>query len=311
MDLSIVISLYNEEESLPELIEWIVRVVNENKYSYEIILVDDGSNDKSWSIIEKHAAQNEHIRGIKFKRNYGKSAALHNGFAIAQGEFVITMDADLQDSPDEIPELVKKIKDENLDIVSGWKKKRYDPKFTKNLPSKLFNWTARKVTKIKLHDFNCGLKIYRKEVVKSIELYGDMHRYIPALAKQAGFSKIDEKVVVHQKRKYGVSKFGMERFVNGFLDLLSIGFISRFSKRPMHFFGLLGFFSFLIGFLILAYLAFAKIFFNAYQMTERPLFYLGFLSIIFGTQLFLTGFISELVSRSSPERNVYQIDKKI
>ncbi len=311
MDLSIVISLYNEEESLPELIEWIWKVVKKEKYDYEIILVDDGSSDNSWRIIEDYAAKNPAVRGIKFRRNYGKSAALYCGFEQAQGNVVITMDADLQDSPDEIPELYYKIKKEKYDLVSGWKKKRYDPILSKNLPSKLFNWTARKASGIKLHDFNCGLKAYRKDVIKSIEVYGEMHRYIPVLAKQAGFIHIGEKPVQHQKRKYGESKFGIERFINGFLDLMSLMFIAKFSKRPMHFFGLLGFLSFFAGFIILSYLSIAKIAFHQYKMTERPLFFLGLLTMIFGTQLFLTGFLAELVSRTSQERNIYQIEKKV
>ncbi len=311
MDISIVISLYNEAESLPELIEWIQRVVHANHYSYEIILVDDGSTDNSWQIIEKYSEKDKNIRGIKFRRNYGKSAALFCGFDAAQGEVVITMDADLQDSPEEIPELYEMVVKDDYDLVSGWKKKRYDPKLTKNIPSKIYNKTAQLSSGIKLHDFNCGLKAYKKQVVKSIEVYGEMHRYIPILAKNAGFSKIGEKVVEHQKRKYGVSKFGIERFVNGFLDLLSISFISRFSKRPMHFFGIWGTVCFFLGFVILSYLAGAKIFYNVYEMTDRPLFYLGLLTIIFGSQLFLTGFLAELISRSSSERNVYQIEKTI
>lgn len=311
MDISVVISLYNEAESLPELIEWIKRVMEKHNYTYEIVLIDDGSNDSSWQIITKHSELNKNIRGIKFRRNYGKSAALFCGFDIAQGDVVITMDADLQDSPDEIPGLYEMITKEDFDLVSGWKKKRYDPIISKNLPSKLFNATARFASGIKLHDFNCGLKAYKNNVVKSIEVYGEMHRYIPILAKQAGFSRIGERIVQHQKRKYGTSKFGMERFVNGFLDLLSITFITRFSKKPMHFFGLWGVFCFIIGTLILSYLAFEKIVYNVYKMTDRPLFFLGFLAVIFGTQLFLTGFLAELVSRSSSDRNVYQIETRL
>jgi len=311
MDISIVVSLYNEEESLRELTDWIAKVMTANRFTYEIILVDDGSTDTSWRIIEELSAANTRIRGIKFRRNYGKSAALYCGFDAAQGDVVITMDADLQDSPDEIPELYNMITKENYDLVSGWKKKRLDPKFTKNLPSKFFNWTARATSGIYLHDFNCGLKAYRNTVVKSIEVYGEMHRYIPILAKQAGFKRIGEKVVTHYERKYGVTKFGLERFINGFLDLMSILFISKFSKRPMHFFGTLGSLSFFAGFFTLLYFAFAKIFLNAYKMTERPLFFFGVLAFIFGTQMFLTGFLAELVSRSSQERNKYQIEKKI
>lgn len=246
-DLSIVISLFNEEESLPELISWIEKVMEENSYSYEIIMVDDGSNDGSWKTIKEHSSKNPSIRGISFRRNYGKSAALYHGFKAAEGRVVITMDADLQDSPDEIPELYRMIVEEGYDIVSGWKKQRFDNKLTKNLPSKLYNWTARKITGIKLHDMNCGLKAYRNEVVKNIEVYGEMHRYIPYLAKNAGFGKITEKPVHHQKRKYGVSKFGLERFVNGFLDLISLWFLSTFGKKPMHFFGFTGILMFLIG----------------------------------------------------------------
>lgn len=310
MDLSIVIPLFNEEESLPELAAWIKKVLITNKLSYEIVFVDDGSNDNSWKIIEELAAGNPEVRGIKFQRNYGKSAALFHGFATAQGDVVITMDADLQDSPDEIPGLFRMITQDNYDMVSGWKKKRYDP-VSKTIPSKFFNWVARKVTGIKLNDFNCGLKAYRRKVVKSIEVYGEMHRYIPVLARQAGFTRIGERVVEHRARKYGVTKFGLERFMNGFLDLISLIFISRFSKRPMHFFGLLGFLGFLIGFGILLYFTIGKLFFQMYQMTDRPLFYLGLLAIIFGTQLFLTGFLAELVSRSSSDRNEYLVEKQI
>ncbi|RLD50403.1 MAG: glycosyltransferase [Bacteroidetes bacterium] len=311
MDLSIVISLLNEEESLPELYEWIVNVCKTNKLSYEIIMIDDGSKDRSWEIIEKLSENDEQVKGIKFVKNYGKSAAIFEGFAAAKGDVIITMDADLQDNPEEIPELYHMIMKENNDLVSGWKKKRYDPFLSKNLPSKFFNFTARKVSGLKLHDFNCGLKAYKNNVVKSIEVYGEMHRYIPILVKQAGFTKITEKVVKHQERKYGKSKFGMERFINGFLDLLSITFITRFAKRPMHFFGTIGSFSFFIGFLILIYLSIAKLFWAQYAMTERPLFFLGLLAIIFGAQLFLTGLLADLVSRSSKDRNKYQVDKKL
>ncbi len=309
MNISVVISLLNEAESLPELISWIERVMHENSFTYEIILVDDGSTDNSWEIIQEHREKNSAVRGIKFRRNYGKSAAIFVGFEASKGDVVITMDADLQDSPDEIPGLYKMINQENFDLVSGWKKKRYDPVFSKNIPSKLFNWAARKASGgLKLHDFNCGLKAYKKNVVKTIEVYGEMHRWIPVLAAKAGFKKIGEKVVVHQKRKYGHTKFGIDRFINGFLDLLSITFISKFSKRPMHFFGLWGSISFMLGFVILSYLSFAKLFFNEYKMTERPMFFLGFLAVLFGTQLFITGFIAELVSRSSVDRNKYQVE---
>ncbi len=309
MNISVVIALYNEEESLNELTDWIKRVMLAHKFSYEILLVDDGSNDRSWEIIEQLQQADKQIRGIKFRRNYGKSPALYCGFEAAEGEVIITMDADLQDSPDEIPELYRMIKEDKFDLVSGWKKKRYDP-LAKTIPSKLFNWTARTITGIKLHDFNCGLKAYRNTVIKSIEVYGEMHRYIPVLAYQAGFKRITEKVVQHQERKYGVSKFGIERFINGFLDMMSVVFISKFGKKPMHFFGLLGSLSFLVGFAVLIYLSFMKIFFHAYNMTDRPLFFLGFLSIIFGTQLFLTGFLAELIARSSADRNNYQVEKR-
>ncbi|MBP5501258.1 MAG: glycosyltransferase family 2 protein [Bacteroidales bacterium] len=307
MDISVIVPVYNEDESLPELREWITRVMNENNFSYEVIMVDDGSTDTSWEIIEKMSSTDSHIKGIKFRRNYGKSAALNTGFKKAQGDVVITMDADMQDSPDEIPELYRMVKEEKFDVVSGWKKKRYDP-ISKTVPSKFFNFTARLVTGIKLHDFNCGLKAYRNTVVKSIEVYGEMHRYIPVLAKQAGFRRIGEKVVQHRKRKYGVTKFGLERFVNGYLDLLTVSIVSKFGKSPMHFFGLLGSLSFLIGFGILTYLSIAKFAWNQYQMTDRPLFYFGLLTIIFGTQLFLTGFTAELVARSSSDRNSYLIE---
>jgi glycosyltransferase involved in cell wall biosynthesis len=311
MDLSIVIALLNEEESLPELTDWIVRVMDKYNFSYEIIYIDDGSTDTSWSIIEKLSEKNQQIKGIKFRRNYGKSAALYCGFDAAQGDVVITMDADLQDSPDEIPELFKMIKEDRFDLVSGWKKKRKDPVLSKNLPSKLFNWTARKTHGLKLHDMNCGLKAYNNNVVKSIEVYGDMHRYIPVLAKNAGFTKIGEKVVEHRARKYGVSKFGIDRFINGFLDLFTLVFMSKFGKRPMHFFGLIGTFSFFVGFVILVYLSFAKFVYLQYQMTERPLFYFGLLSVLFGTQLFLTGFLAEMISRTSIERNKYEVEKSL
>jgi len=311
IDISIIISLLNEEESLGELHEWIVKVCNKNKISYEIIMIDDGSTDESWNVIQKLSLKDKSLKGIKFLKNYGKSAAIYEGFAAAKGDVVITMDADLQDNPEEIPELYEMIMEQGYDLVSGWKKKRYDPILSKNLPSKFFNFTARKVSGLKLHDFNCGIKAYKNKVVKSIEVYGEMHRYIPILVKRAGFSKIGEKIVKHQERKYGESKFGMERFVNGFLDLLSITFITRFAKRPMHFFGAIGSFSFFIGFIILSYLSIAKIFWAKYAMTDRPLFFLGLLAIMFGTQLFLTGLLADLVSRTSQDRNKYQVDEKI
>jgi len=314
MDLSIVVPLFNEDESLPELFSWIKRVV-QNNYRWEIIFVDDGSKDNSWKIISELAKADANVRGIKFQRNYGKSAALHCAFQVAKGNAVITMDADMQDSPDEIPELYNMIINEDWDIVSGWKKKRYDP-ISKTLPSKFFNWTARKVTKIKLHDFNCGLKAYKKSVVKSIEVYGEMHRYIPVLAKQAGFTRITEKIVQHRKRKYGVTKFGLERFINGFLDLLSVTFITKFGKRPMHFFGIWGTLMFLAGGISTIYLIAQKIYRLSLQIpvreiVEQPLFYLALVASVIGVQLFLTGFIGELVSRSSSDRNYYLIEQKI
>jgi glycosyltransferase involved in cell wall biosynthesis len=315
VDISVVIPLYNEDESLKELCDWIVRVMEANKFSYEIILIDDGSRDRSWDVIEQAGRENPLIKGIRFRRNYGKSAALHEGFAAAKGTVVITMDADLQDSPDEIPGLYALIKTEGFDLISGWKKKRYDP-VTKTIPSKFFNWATRKMSGINnLHDFNCGLKSYRLDVVKSIEVYGEMHRYIPVIAKWAGFLKIGEKVVEHRARKYGKTKFGLERFVNGFLDLLSITFVSRFSKRPMHLFGLLGSIVFLVGFLAAAMLGAGKLY-NVYNnlparlITDRPSFYISLACMIIGTQLFLAGFIGELVSRSSSDRNKYIVEKK-
>ena len=315
MDISVVIPLLNEEESLPELSQWIQRVMLEHQFSYEIIFIDDGSTDTSWNIIEQLRADNQNIHGIRFRRNYGKSAALNVGFEQAQGDVVITMDADLQDSPDEIPELFHMIKEKGYDLVSGWKKVRYDSKVAKNIPSKFFNWTTRRMSKIKLHDFNCGLKAYRNEVVKSIEVYGEMHRYIPVIAKWAGFSKIGEKVVVHQKRKYGVTKFGWNRFVNGFLDLISISFVSRFAKKPMHFFGLGGTLAFLVGFGISIWLIVEK-FRNVAlgtpyrQVADQPLFYFALLAMIFGLMLFLSGFLAELIARSSSDRNRYVIREK-
>ncbi len=308
MNISVVIPLYNEAESIGELTQWISRVMQENKFSYEIIIVDDGSNDGSWPIIKQLSAENENIKGIRFQRNYGKSAGLSQGFRFAQGDVVITMDADLQDSPDEIPALFHKITDEGFDLVSGWKRKRYDP-FIKRITSKFFNRATRSVTRIKLHDFNCGLKAYKNDVVKSVEVYGEMHRYIPVMAKWAGYKHIGEQVVKHYPRKYGVTKFGLERFVNGFLDLLSVSFISRFGKRPMHFFGLWGTVLFFVGFVIAAYLAYEKLFNEVYKMTDRPLFYLGLVAMIVGSQLFLAGFIGELISRSSASKNDYIISE--
>ena len=311
MDLSIVIPLYNEEESLPELCEWIRDVADKNQYDYEIILIDDGSTDDSWKVIEELSKNHPVIKGIRFQRNYGKSAGLNEGFRAAQGNVIITMDADLQDSPDEIPDLYKMIAEDHYDLVSGWKKKRYDNALTKNLPSKFFNATTRKVSGIKLHDFNCGLKAYRKKVIKSIEVYGEMHRYIPVLAKWSGFKKIGEKVVEHRPRKYGVTKFGWERFINGFLDLLSITFVGKFSKRPMHFFGLWGTLFFLAGLSISFYLVISKIIDPGFAITNRPGFYISLSAIIIGMQLFLAGFIAELIARNAPGRNSYLIEKKI
>lgn len=310
MDITVVVPLFNEEESLPELEAWIRRVMEANGLSYEIIFVDDGSKDNSWQVIQQLFQANSCVRGIKFRRNYGKSAALNVAFHAAKGRVVITMDADLQDSPDEIPELYRLIHEEKYDLISGWKQKRYDP-LSKTLPSKFFNAITRWMSGIALHDFNCGLKSYRSEVVKSIEVYGEMHRYIPLLAKWAGFSKIGEKIVEHRARKYGVSKFGLERFVNGFLDLLSITFMGKFGKRPMHFFGTLGTLSFLIGFIILLYLSIAKLVYQQYGIADRPLFYFGILILIVGTQLFVTGFLAELVTRNAPDRNHYLIEEEI
>lgn len=310
MDLSIIIPLFNEDESLPELMAWIERVMTVNNYSYEVIMIDDGSTDDSWAVIEKLRGQNNAVKGIKFQRNYGKSAALNEGFKAAQGDVIITMDADMQDSPDEIPELRRMILEDGFDIVSGWKKIRHDNTFTKNLPSKLFNAAARKSSGIKLHDFNCGLKAYRKKVVKSIEVYGEMHRYIPVLAKWAGFRKIAEKTVEHRARKYGITKFGWERFVNGFLDLGSIMFVGKFGKRPMHFFGLWGTLSFLMGLAIFTYLVISKFLFDVTGMTQRPMFFFALTAMIIGTQLFLAGFIGELIARNSTDKNSYLIEKK-
>jgi glycosyltransferase involved in cell wall biosynthesis len=314
MDISVVVPLYNEVESLPELTSWIGRVMAANNFSYEVILIDDGSTDGSWELIEQLSVQNQCIKGIKFRRNYGKSAGLYCGFAKAEGEVVITMDADLQDNPEEIPELYRMITEEKYDLVSGWKKKRYDPVLSKNIPSKFYNWTARRMTGIKIHDFNCGLKAYRKQVVKSIEVYGDMHRYIPVLAKWAGFKRIGEKVVQHQERKFGTTKFGIERFIRGPLDLLSVIVISKFSKRPMHFFGLFGTLTFFIGFAAAIWVGAQKLIHTlnnelAPRITESPYFYLSLAAMIIGTQLFLAGFLAELNARNSTERNSYLIDK--
>ncbi|MBN9297307.1 MAG: glycosyltransferase [Filimonas sp.] len=311
MDLSIIIPLLNEEESLPELSQWIERVMNDNNYSYEVIMIDDGSTDNSWKVIEQLSVANPNIKGIKFQRNYGKSAALNEGFKAANGDVIITMDADMQDSPDEIPELRRMILEDGYDLVSGWKKKRYDNTLTKNIPSKLFNATARRSSGIKLHDFNCGLKSYRQNVVKSVEIFGEMHRYIPVLAKWAGFRKIGEKVVEHRARKYGVTKFGWDRFINGFLDLLTISFIGKFGKRPMHFFGLYGLLCFMVGFCMVLYLLIGKIFVSDFSVINRIPFYLALTAIVVGMQLFLAGFVAELIGRNSTERNNYLIEKKL
>jgi glycosyltransferase involved in cell wall biosynthesis len=310
MDISVVIPLKDEAESLPELCAWIERVMIANNFSYEVILVDDGSRDQSWNVINEIHSRNTNIKGIKFKRNYGKSAALNVAFRDVQGDVVITMDADLQDSPDEIPGLFNMIKDGNFDLVSGWKKKRYDNVLTKNIPSKFFNAVTRKMSGIYLHDFNCGLKAYKQEVVKTIEVYGEMHRYIPVLAKWAGFDKIGEKEVEHRARKYGVSKFGWERFVNGFLDLTTIMFIGKFGKKPMQFFGLWGSLAFFLGFIISMVLIISKITNVEFSITNKPAFYIALTSMVLGTQLFLAGFIGELVSRTSPDRNAYNIEDK-
>jgi glycosyltransferase involved in cell wall biosynthesis len=310
--ISIVVPLLNESESLPELHDWIVRVMNENQFSYEILFVDDGSKDDSWKTIEAIGKQNPAVRGIKFQRNYGKSAALQKGFEAALGEVVITMDADLQDSPDEIPELYRMISEKDYDVVSGWKKKRHDP-LSKTIPTKLYNWAARRITGIHLHDFNCGLKAYKLAVIKSIELYGDMHRYVPALAKYAGFSKIGEKVVQHQARKYGTTKFGLNRFLNGPLDLMTVAFMGKFGKKPMHFFGALGVLMFLIGFSLTFYLGIDKLFINksAKLLADRTEFFLAITSMIIGVQFFLAGFLAELIGRNSSTRNHYIVEKEI
>lgn len=316
MDISVVVPLYNEEESLPELMEWIARVMSHNHFTYEVIMVDDGSNDNSWAVIENLRLQYPSLRGIKFLRNYGKSAALQVGFTAAQGDVVFTMDADLQDSPDEIPELYRMVKEQGYDLVSGWKKKRFDPLLTKRIPSKLYNATVRMVSGIKLHDMNCGLKAYRRNVVKSIEVYGEMHRYIPVIARQAGFKRIGEKVVQHRERKYGTTKFGWTRFINGFLDLLSVMFVSRFGKKPMHFFGTLGTLMFITGGAIAVWLVGSKLWAQFHhlkyrQVTDQPLFYIALVVAIIGVQLFTAGFMGELVSRSSADRNHYLIEKEI
>jgi glycosyltransferase involved in cell wall biosynthesis len=310
MNISVVIPLKDEAESLPELCSWITSVMDQHKYSYEIILIDDGSTDESWSVIQELRKQNENIKGIKFQRNYGKSAALNEGFKAAQGDVIITMDADLQDSPDEIPELYQMITHVGFDLVSGWKKKRYDNTLTKNIPSKFFNSATRKMSGIQLNDFNCGLKAYKNKVVKSIEVYGEMHRYIPVLAKWAGFKKIGEKVVEHRKRKYGTTKFGWDRFINGFLDLTTIMFVGKFGKRPMHFFGLWGTICFLLGFAGSLYLIIQKLIDFESAITNRPIFFIALTFMIIGAQLFLAGFIGELIARNAPERNVYLIEEK-
>lgn len=313
--ISIVVPLLNEEESIGELFLWIKKVMDENSFSFELIFVDDGSRDSSWKKIEGIANSHPKVRGIKFRRNYGKSAALNQGFEMAEGDVIITMDADLQDSPEEIPELYRMIKEDDFDMVSGWKKKRYDP-LSKTIPTKLFNWATRKMTGIHLHDFNCGLKAYKKDVVKNIEVYGEMHRYIPALAKWAGFTKIGEKVVQHQERKYGTTKFGLERFINGFLDLLSLTFVGKFGKRPMHIFGLIGTLMFIFGFLMALYIGAEKLYYlqigvRARLVTEIPHFYISLVTMIMGVQLFLAGFLGELISRNSPNRNTYKVEKVI
>lgn len=314
-DISVIVPLFNEDESLPELSEWIERVMKANNFSYEVIMIDDGSTDRSWAVIEELSRKNPCLKGIRFRRNYGKSAALNIGFQECAGRVVITMDADMQDSPDEIPELYRMITEEGFDLVSGWKQKRYDP-ITKTIPTKLFNWATQKMSGLKLHDFNCGLKSYHMDVVKNIEVYNEMHRYIPVIAKWAGFKKIGEKVVQHRARKYGTTKFGLERFVNGFLDLLTIFFVSKFGKKPMHFFGVLGTLSFLSGFVVTCYIVAEKIYNVAKNIehrgvTEQPLFYIALTVAIIGVQLFLAGFIGEMISRNATERNIYGIKQKV
>ncbi len=313
MNLSIVIPLLNEQESLPELHQWIVKVMQSHNFSYEILFIDDGSTDASWQTISQLSNENPNVKGIRFLRNYGKSQALHAGFAKAQGDVVITMDADLQDSPDEIPELFRLITEDNYDLISGWKKKRYDSVVAKNIPSKLFNWAARKTSGVHLNDFNCGLKAYKNIVIKNIEVSGEMHRYIPVLAKNAGFGKIGEKIVIHQARKYGNSKFGMSRFINGFLDLITIWFLSTFGKRPMHLFGLLGSIMFVIGFLFAFYLGIDKLFINTSGrlITERPQFYLSLTAMLIGTQLFLAGFLGEIILRTKNNEERYKISEEL
>ena len=316
MDISVIVPLFNEAESLPELYAWIQRVMNENNFSYEVIFINDGSTDNSWQVIQDLKAKSENVRAIRFRRNYGKSPALFCGFERAEGEVVITMDADLQDSPDEIPELYRMVMEDGYDLVSGWKQKRYDNTFTKNIPSKIYNATARKVTGLKLHDMNCGLKAYRKEVIKNIEVYGEMHRYIPYLAKNAGYTNIGEKVVIHRKRQYGVSKFGLERFVNGYLDLFSLYFLDKFGKQPMHFFGLWGSVMFLLGFVAVVAVGAMKLIalakgIPAPLVTDTPYFYIALTMMLLGTQMFLSGFVGELISRSNAERNKYHIAEEL
>jgi glycosyltransferase involved in cell wall biosynthesis len=313
MNISVVIPLLNEQDSLKELYDWIAKVMQSNHFSYEIIFIDDGSTDTSWEVINKLSSKDKHVKGIRFLKNFGKSQAIHAGFEKAQGDVVITMDADLQDNPDEIPDLYHMVLNQGFDLVSGWKKKRYDSTLTKNLPSKLFNWAARKTSGVKLHDFNCGLKAYKLEVVKHIDVNGEMHRYIPVLSKNAGFSKIGEKVVLHQARKYGETKFGMERFINGFLDLITIWFLSRFGKRPMHLFGTLGVIMFVIGFSFALYLGIDKLFLNPYGrlITQRPQFYIALSTMIIGTQFFVAGFLGEIILRTKPERKRYSIKAEL
>ena len=310
MDISVVVPLLNEAESLPELEAWIRRVMDEHGFSYEIVFVDDGSTDNSWAVIQQLSEANPNVKALRFRRNYGKSPALNEGFKVVQGDVVITMDADLQDSPDEIPELYKMIMDDGYDLVSGWKKVRYDSKIAKNIPSKFFNWTTRRLSGIKLHDFNCGLKAYRHDVVKSIEVYGEMHRYIPVIAKWAGFTNIGEKVVQHRKREFGVTKFGLDRFVNGYLDLMSIMFMSKFGKQPMHFFGLIGSMAFILGFIAFVIVCVMRLC-GRIALTNSVWFYVSMLFILMGTMLFLAGFLGELICRNSTTRNQYLIEKEV